>query len=187
MTLLKDKWSWCRILPCRRTIWRVSRHPIGPHQHHVIDFWCIWFAMNSKASLRSVFIYTNFFKLNFKVKMTKSCKDCCYCLICCRVGGKNEAKEKVEDKMCSNLEKNNPECYNKLMCICCCCLCFKKARQRKANQESEDTPEENLECEDNATDVVTEQPKTSYCKKSDEKNIGNIETDPSAVEIEIDQ
>ena len=89
--------------------------------------------------------------------------------------------------MCSNLEKNNPECYNKLMCICCCCLCFKKARQRKANQESEDTPEENLKCEDNATDVVTEQPKTSYCKKSDEKNIGNIETDPSAVEIEIDQ
>ena len=75
--LLEDKWSWSRILPCRRNLWImtisepciVSRHPIGLSvQHHMIDFWCIWFAMNSKASSRSVYIYANSSKLNFKVK-----------------------------------------------------------------------------------------------------------------------
>jgi len=69
------------------------------------------------------------------------------------------------------------------MCICCCCLCFKKAKQRKAHQESENTPEEKLECEVNETDVVTKQPKTSYCSDGDGENIGNIGTDPGAVEI----
>ena len=54
---------------------------------------------------------------------------------------------------------------------------------RKRKSRIRCVAEEKLECEVNETDVVTKQPKTSYCSDGDGENIGNIGTDPGAVEI----
>ena len=104
----------------------------------------------------------------------KTCRDCCICLICCRVDTKKyEAKKRISqagDDCLLDLQKSNPECYNKLFCICCCCFCFQKANKKKANEKTEIS-------EENSLDIVVEQPEANVGVEDEYANGNTDEID----------
>ena len=118
------------------------------------------------------------------------CKECCKCCCCCCYevffeDAVEEAQREAKRNFWDALEDNNPECYNKLMCICCLCCIFRTMKKRKQRQakvvpskESEKSDEgQVVEPTETPSDVIKDQPKPSQCDDEVDE-IGEVNSDP---------